>query len=222
LTIKYKKNSNFNINPGFDCNAIHVEKASLSTNLQLSKLPFFLFEMIDYKTTSAIIGRIFCENLAKETKSQVNPIEKGHPDIIPKIVKGISEKVLKKYPQGIEVKVTVGNVEKDSGLKPGQSRIDHLTGISWQAHHREVDQLMGIVWDFCELSQNYPIISGVFYANNLTQNDWGAISGTTGRNTKVSAMVISGKEKMGKGNIIILNDEKYSKFFQKILKFTLS
>ena len=35
-----------------------------------------------------------------------------------------------------------------------------------------------------------------FYSDQLLPSDWGEISGITGRNTKVTAMVKSGKEKM--------------------------
>ena len=221
MKITYVRNSKFKIDPGFICTAIHVENSVKLTNEQISSLPNWFFQVIDYKTTSAIIGRIFSENLAKETKSQVNPIEKGHPDIIPINVKNVSEKILKNYPDGIEIKVTIGNVSTNSKLVSGQSRIDYLTGISWQAHHREVKELMGIIWDFDQLPKKFPIISGVFYANNLKEEDWGRISGTTGRNTKVTAMLTSGKEKMGKGNIVIIDNKKYLEAYQKRLNFKL-
>ena len=220
MPIKYRKNLKFRITPGFTCDVTHVEKAAISTNDQLSDLPFFLFKIIDYKTTSAIIGRLFCDNLAKETKSQVNPIEKGHPDIIPKTI--TQSKTSKDYPKGIEVKVTIGSVEEDSKLSVGDSRIDKLVDITWQAHHNQVTGLMGIVWDFNSLAKDYPVITGVFYTNNLEEVDWGKISGITGRSTKVTAMLTSGKKKMGKGNVIILDDEKYLKKYQMILNFNLA
>jgi hypothetical protein len=80
---------------------------------------------------------------------------------------------------------------------------------------------MGIIWDFDQLPKKFPIISGVFYANNLKEEDWGRISGTTGRNTKVTAMLTSGKEKMGKGNIVIIDNKKYLEAYQKRLNFKL-
>jgi hypothetical protein len=218
----YVKNSRFQINPGFICKASHVLTACQTTNKQLRTLPYFLFEIVDYKITSAIIGRLFCENLAKEVKALVNPIEKGHPDIIPARGRNASEKHLRNYSKGIEVKVTVGNVQTGKGLRTGQPRIDHLSGITWQAHHREVKELMGLVWDFDPSSKNYPMITGIFYSNRLIQNDWGMISGTTGRNTKVTAMLTSGKNKMGDGYIIIVNDKKYLEVYQRILDFKLS
>jgi hypothetical protein len=76
----------------------------------------------------------------------VNPIEKGHPDIIPSVGLGSSEEVLRNYPNGLEVKGTIGNIRQGANLRAGMRRIDDLTGITWQAHHREVNHLLGFLW----------------------------------------------------------------------------
>jgi hypothetical protein len=55
----------------------------------------------------------------------------------------------------------------------------------------------------------------------LTVEDWGEISGTTGRNTKVSGMKSSGKEKMGTGWVLMLNDSKYISKYTRLLKSDL-
>lgn len=192
----------FSINRGFVVTSGHVHKAATLTNKILSELPRSLFTSIDYKTTSALVGSIFCQSLTGEVSgAMVNPIEKGHPDIIPKHGADASEEKLRNYPEGLEVKCTIGNVRKGSGLSPGHNRLNDLTGITWQAHHREVADLLGLVWDFENLRGDfkYPIITGVFYAGSLDRDDWGAISGTTGRNTKVCGMKASGRLKMGNG-----------------------
>lgn len=213
MKIEYIINNEFSIYPGFECNSSHILNAANHTNDNLSKLPFSLYRSIDLKTSSAIIGAIFSENIAKQTGAIVNPIEKGHPDIIPKDGKNSTEKMLRNYPRGIEIKVTVGNVIKGSELKTGDSRINHLNGITWQAHHREVRELLGIIWDF----NSSPIISAIFYSNDLSFDDWGKISGTTGRNTKVTGMCVTGKKKMGRGWIIIFNDYDYISRYRKLL-----
>lgn len=220
MTIEYLINPSFCINRGFECNCTHIKDAALSSNNKLKTFPFSLFQSIDYKTSSTIVGRIFCECLSEKTGAIVNPIEKGHPDIIP--IEGInaSERELRNYPLGIEVKSTVGNVIQGSKLKPGNPRINLLNGITWQAHHREVNNLLGIIWDFNYITESKsPIISGIFYSNELSPEDWGAISGTTGRNTKVTAMLTSGKHKMGRGWILILQAERYIEIYQRILDF---
>tara|TARA_Y100001968_G_C19228286_1_gene653180 strand:+ start:182 stop:820 length:639 start_codon:yes stop_codon:yes gene_type:complete len=211
------------INKGFKTNQINVLNAVNRSNEKLNQLPKSLFKSIDFKTTSAIIGCLFCEELAQEVGAITNPIEKGHPDIVPKKASVASEKSLRNYPEGIEIKTTIGNIKQGLNLRSGQRRIDNLTGITWQAHHREVSELMGLCWDFAKGngSISSPCITGVFYSDCLSVEDWGVISGTSGRNTKVCGMKSSGRKKMGKGYIVMINEPDYLKKFQKLLSFNL-
>ena len=219
--IDYMVRTAFEVDVGFIVNADTIQSAAKSTTKTLSELPCNLYQSIDYKTTSAIIGSIFCSTLASVTEGIVNPIEKGHPDLIPLEAEQCSEEKLRNYPQGLEVKCTVGNIEKGANLRAGEVRINRLTGITWQAHHREVSELMGLVWDFY-ISENqfyYPTITGIFYSNNLKIDDWGKISGTKGRNTKVSGLKSSGKTKMGNGWVCLINNQEYIKKYSKALSF---
>ncbi|MBD1922999.1 hypothetical protein H6F77_18255 [Microcoleus sp. FACHB-831] len=217
----YRVNKNFKIYCGFDVDGQHIITALSQTNNILETLPASVYKSIDYKTTSSIVGSIFCETLATATCSIVNPIEKGHPDIIPSAGINSNEEVLRNYPAGLEVKSTVGNVTQGANLRAGQTRIKSLNSITWQAHHREVRELLGLVWDFVKGVHefNYPKITAVFYANDLVIDDWGEISGTTGRNTKVTGMRVSGKLKMGKGWVAVLDDREYIVTYQKLLNF---
>lgn len=127
----YKRNESFRIDCGFDVTIDHICEAILRTNSILADLPSTLFKSIDYKTTSAMIGAVFCDTLASKTGAIVNPIEKGHPDIIPADAKNCLEKELRKYPQGLEIKCTVGNIQKGADLRAGVARVEKLTGITW-------------------------------------------------------------------------------------------
>lgn len=204
-------------------NGQHIESALNQTNEFLATIPPTGYKNIDYKTTSAIVGSMFCHSIAGVTGAIVNPIEKGHPDVIPLKGESASEEELRNYPIGLEIKCTVGNITKGADLRAGQSRIKSLEGITWQAHHQEVKQLLGIVWDFVEIEYefNYPKVTGVFYADNLTTDDWGSISGTKGRNTKVTGMKVSGKTKMGQGWVALIDNPLYIKLYQRILKFSI-
>ncbi|KDR58056.1 hypothetical protein APPUASWS_007475 [Arthrospira platensis str. Paraca] len=130
---------------------------------------------------------------------------------------------MRNYPVGLEVKCTIGNITKGANLRAGQPRINALEGITWQAHHQEVKELLGLVWDFVlnEQDFNYPKVTAIFYANNLTQDDWGNISGTRGRNTKVTGMKVSGKQKMGQGWVAVIDDYLYKQVYQMIMKFSI-
>ena len=122
----------------------------MACNQKLKALPQSLYTTIDFKTTSAIIGCLFCEELASEVGAIINPIEKGHPDIVPVAAKSSSEERLRNYPEGIEIKTTIGNIKQGTALRAGERRVEYLTGITWQAHHREVTELMGLAWDFVQ------------------------------------------------------------------------
>lgn len=218
----YLYNKQFQLYRGFTVTGQNVVDAVSNTNHLLSTLPKSVFTNIDYKTTSAIIGGFFCNELANLCAGAiVNPIEKGHPDIIPASGVNASEAELRNYHTGLEIKCTIGNITIGENLRAGSTRVSALENIVWQAHHRDVTELMGLVWDFYTPSSdfNYPIITGVFYSDDLIEDDWGAISGTTGRNTKVSGMKTSGKMKMGSGWIVLLEDPNFLTKYQRILKF---
>lgn len=222
--MKYKTNKNFEINCGFLVTGDAICRTIEHTNKILSDLPATLYKSIDYKTTSAMIGAIFCDSLTLFVDAIVNPIEKGHPDLVPKEAKGCTEEQLRNYPHGLEIKCTVGNITTGANLRAGQTRIESLTGITWQAHHREVSELLGLIWDFVndETTFNYPAITGSFYSDNLCEDDWGTISGTTGRNTKVTGMGTSGKSKMGKGWVVVIDKAEYILAYTHFLKFKIN
>jgi len=216
----YKINSNFQKNLGFYLNSFQIHLAVVDVNIFLSSLPPMLYRNIDFKTTGSMIGAIFCSKLVEHIPdAAVNPIEKGHPDIIPKIGLDCSEEQLRNYPKGLEIKGTIGNIRNGANLRAGESRINALIGITWQAHHREVNNLLGFIWDFSNTTKtfNFPSITGVFFSDMLSSDDWGEISGTTGRNTKVTGMKISGKTKMGEGIVLISDSLTYTTKYSRLL-----
>lgn len=172
--VRYRLRTDFKVDVGFSVSADQVLKAAELTNSTLTDLPAGLYRSLDYKTTSAIVGSLFCDALASHTKGIVNPIEKGHPDIIPPAGARATEEQLRNYPQGLEVKCTVGNIEQGANLRAGAERVGRLIGITWQAHHREVKELMGLVVDFVQGDDefHFPGLTAVFYADDLTHDDW--------------------------------------------------
>lgn len=222
--IRYRLRSDFKIDVGFTVTANQVLEAAEFTNSILIGLPAGLYRSLDYKTTSAIVGSLFCDALASHTDGIVNPIEKGHPDIIPPTGAIATEEQLRNYPVGLEVKCTIGNIEQGANLRAGQERVGRLTGITWQAHHREVKELMGLVWDFVQTEDTFrfPGLTAVFYSYSLNREDWGEISGTTGRNTKVTGMRTSGKYKMGVGCVMLIDDPQYLKVYLRMFGGSLT
>ena len=220
----YKINKTFNRNLGFQVSHNEILESVNNLNSFLQTLPPNLYRSIDFKTTGALIGAVFCTKLVENIKgSAVNPIEKGHPDIIPVSGLSSSEEILRNYPEGIEVKGTIGNLKTGSNLRAGEIRISKISGITWQAHHREVNYLLGIVWDFVNHKDefNFPAVTGAFFSDKLTPDDWGEISGTTGRNTKVTGMRKSGKIKMGEGWILLYDHSAHYERYSSLLDINI-
>ncbi len=210
----------FEIQCGLAITSEDIAAACEATGRQLEALPFSLFQCLDLKAVSGMVGALFASNLAPTVSGIVNPIEKGHPDVIPQSGLSATEEELRNYPEGLEIKCTVGNVAKGSNLETGQRRLGCLTGITWQAHHREVGSLLGLVIDFAgreSQGRRYPLVAAAFYADGLIADDWGKISGVTGRNTKVTGMRSSGKRKMGRGWVLQLRDGEYRERYEAIL-----
>lgn len=213
----YILNSGFSLDCGFHVSASDVRNSVVRTNRVMDALPLSLFRTVDFKAQSGMVGAVFASELASEVGAIPNPIEKGHPDIVPASAADATESDLRNYPRGLEVKSTVGSITQGIKRMPGRARIDTLTSITWQAHHRDVKQLMGITWDFVDGTAEQampPAVTGVFYAANLKEEDWGAIAGTTGRNTKVTGMKTSGRAKMASGAIVLMSDDRYLRAFR--------
>lgn len=217
-TIRYKHKNNFNIDCGFNVNIGNVTNAIEKTNNILESFPIVLYKTIDFKTSSSIIGAIFCEALAKATGAIVNPIESGYPDILPSHAIDANETQLSNFNGGLEIKVTIGAVTKGKKLKFGDKRLSDLTEIAWKSHHRNVKELMGIVWDFHEVGKGVlPAITGIFHCNNLIHTDWTNVSGYNKRSTNVCNLSKSGKRKMGDGWVSLIDCDNYSDKYSKLL-----
>lgn len=205
---------------GFTLTNSTLVRAIVRANIDLAHLPLILWQRIDLKSTGSIVGAFLASAVAGATGSIVNPIEKGHPDVVPSDADGASEESLRNYPEGLEIKGTCGNLPKGLKLSGGENRCAFLRGVTWQAHHRQVDKLLGTIWDFdCVVNEvPSPTITAAFYSKTLVPDDWGAISGTTGRNTKVSGMLQSGKKKMTAGVVCILDRNGYVQRYAKIFR----
>lgn len=94
----------------------------------------------------------------------------------------------------------------------GDTRIGCLRGYDWKAHHRETNNLVGVLWDFLD---GTPRIVAVFFGNTLTQDDWGAIIQPKqggGRTTSVSIMTRQGVHKMYGNWVLVKDDARYIGF----------
>lgn len=184
----------------------------------------------------AFIGELFAKSLARESNGRFigNPHQDGYPDLLlmDKNGKKIYEEIRQKaglrdkapfspFPNGgLEIKATCGSVptpaqcQKLGIEKPdmGDTRVNFLRGYDWKAHHRETNNLVGILWDFLD---GVPYIMAVFFGNNLLEEDWGKIvqpKDGGGRTTSVSIMSRHGVNKMYRNWVAIKNDIRYIDF----------
>ena len=166
---------------------------------------------------------------------RANPHQDGYPDLLLMDAVGraawerVADRAGEKQPfspfagGGIEIKATCGSVStpqvsRNRGvIRPGlgDTRIGCLTSYDWKAHHRDTNNLVGILWDFLG---GRPRIVALFYCDQLVEDDWGAIvqpRAGGGRTTSVSIMSASGVAKMYAGWLCILRRGGYAEFLNR-------
>lgn len=224
-----------------------IKEAVSIAHITIDKFTEFdveVFQILGMRNLSAFIGEIFAASVVKVSEGlfKKNPHQDGYPDLLAmddegqKIWERLSNNLRDKNPfspfenGGIEVKATCGSVptpkicEKRGLIKPdiGDTRIGVLTGYDWKAHHRETNNLMGILWDFIN---GVPRIYSVCFSKDLSPDDWGKIVQPTeggGRTTSVSIMTRLGVKKMYDGMLLINDsDSRYSIFLNKYNNGTL-
>lgn len=191
-------------------------------------------ETLGLRSLSAFVGELFAAALAKASGKRLllNPHQDGYPDLLLMDTEGqanwsrLADRLNEKAPfspfasGGMEVKATCGSVPSPAicrrrGIaRPdiGDSRIECSTGYDWKAHHRETNNLVGLLWDFVA---ERPRIAALFYASDLVEGDWGEIvqpKRDGGRTTSVSIMAKSGIRKMYEGWLCVLSEGGYKEF----------
>ena len=211
-------------------------KIDLMMNAQVN-----ISELLGMRNLSAFIGEVFAASLIESTNNLFikNPHQDGYPDLLlmdhhgQQIYNTLQQlgKLRDKQPfspfqnGGIEVKATCGSVPTPTaclrlGLegKPeiGDQRIPVMNGYDWKAHHRETNNLAGIVWDFIN---SRPRIVAVFFSAFLIESNWSEIvqpRAGGGRTTSVSIMTRDGIYKMYQNWIAIYeDDQRYATFFNR-------
>ncbi|MCK4828896.1 hypothetical protein KA005_74925, partial [bacterium] len=117
--------------------------------------------------------------------------------------------------------------------KIGESRLPSMTSAEWKAHHQETKRLLGVFWDFID---GLPTILAVFFRNDLdttigvNNSDWGNIiqpRAGAGRTTSVSIMKQGstendGVKKMGKGWLVLPEEQNLRRAICSVFSITLS
>lgn len=206
-----------------------VVRAVQSTNVlfqELHKASPHVSALLGMRNLSAFVGSAFATEIeaASDGLLRLNPHQDGYPDLLlldevgmkewSKVEARIRDKApFSPFPSGgLEIKATCGDVPTETVLlrrgltKPviGETRRGLITGLNWKAHHRETNNLMGIIWDFVD---GLPTIAVVTYRDDLDPIDWGKIVKPRtggGRTTSVSIMTRAGVAKMCQNCIVVL------------------
>ena len=198
-------------------------------------------QILGLRNLSAFVGEVFNLAISKSTNLLLqNPHQDGYPDLLGmddkgiKLWKKLKPQIREKSPfspfklGGLEVKATCGDLKtakwfSSKGLQKceiGDQRIDYVTNYNWKAHHRETNNLIGIIWDFIDEKPNIVLVA---YSNKLTEEDWGKTVTPKeggGRTTSVSIMNRQGISKMFSGRVCVVDKEIYkNKVEEKIKKY---
>lgn len=220
--------------------------ASLEFNALIDQFEAFgvdVFPLLGMRNLSAFIGELYGAVVIKGSANffRKNPHQDGYPDLLPMdeagatLWKSLELRLRDKTPfspfatGGIEIKATCGSVPtpavmaKKNLQKPhiGDQRIEVMQSYDWKAHHRDTNNLLGIIWDFIERK---PRIVAAFYSDRLTVDDWGEIihpKDGGGRTTSVSIMTRGGIRKMYEDWLFVLDDPRYIKFIDARNRGTL-
>jgi hypothetical protein len=210
---------------------------------QFKEFGIDVFSILGMRNLSAFIGELYGAAAIIESGDlfRKNPHQDGYPDLLLMDDAGTQlwEKLVGRMKEkspfspfrtgGIEVKATCGAVPtpeqcKKKGIeKPdqGDQRITVMRSYDWKAHHRETNNLIGIVWDFID---GVPRIVAVFYSNSLKEKDWGEIvkpRAGGGRTTSVSIMNRQGIENMYRGWLLVRKEVQYINFFDRYNRMTM-
>lgn len=202
-----------------------------------------LFAILGMRNLSAFVGEVYVVSLAQISESLLikNPHQDGYPDLLlldhfgQNSISTITD-LHDKAPfspfigGGIEVKATCGAVpapaicKRRGFFKPdiGDSRLGKVTNYDWKAHHRETNNLIGILWDFVD---NIPEIVALFYSSELSTDDWGKIvkpRENGGRTTSVSIMTRAGVKKMAEGCLYCKDEPILIDFINRYNEVNLS
>jgi hypothetical protein len=231
VSVKRPDNSYNQLNP----TTIKASIAGFDSAIkQLRNFEVDIFGLLGMRNLSSFVGELFGSYLLKESGGLFvkNPHQDGYPDMLlldkfgMPLWKSLASRVREKKPfspfatGGIEIKATVGSVPtpkefaKKNLAKPdiGDQRIEWLKGYDWKAHHRDTNNLIGVLWDFINSA---PSIAAIFYSNALTTKHWGKIIQPQeggGRTTSVSIMTRAGVAVMYRGWLVVLDDDRYINF----------
>lgn len=145
-----------------------------------------------------------------------NPVDRGHPDLIPAWCMKENDFDWSRVPHGIEIKTTCGRLSCRAGtLGFDESRIDHLASFTWASHHKDSKRILGTLWDYV---MGAPQVVAVFYCDGLQKRDYTEQTDPTvskGHSTNSSSIRRRGRDKFKW--VCVADDSRYVSRIRHIL-----
>lgn len=193
------------------------------------------YTILNQRNLSGLVGEIFKHALS-EVSSTLTP--NPHPDGRPDLLDIRSAASAKHYAEecfessnmmpkraffapykygGLEVKATIGDTPGGAALGIGKSRVHLVKSINYWAHHRHACDLLGLYYDFDELSDGKPQVKAIFSARIETFM-WAQVStGNAGKKkTSNTSLLKEGREKIKSGLIAFDDSPIYSAMLNRI------
>jgi len=175
------------------------------------------------KAIGNFIGRALCDNVQDITwhsKAGLRntPIDSGCPDLIPADRYDGNYDWRRFRHGGIEVKVTCGRLKSGAAaeLRYEDSRIAHLSGFTWMAHHPQSRRVLGLLWDNV---RGIPQVVGAFFTNTLSASSYGNckpdLSTRAGNSTNAGAIKRRGLDRFGW--VCMYDDEQYIEAVRRMM-----
>lgn len=205
-------------------NCVNEQLVTLQT--ATSSLAFNIFEALDFRMLSGLIGEMAVSKLAETTgRLKKNPNIDGYPDLLnatsPHLETLICEwsrstpaEFLNFRYGGIEVKNTFGTKKsaKVNNILPGQPRVTKINNtLDWKAHHQYTHNLLGLLSDFVD---GTPQIVAAFHCDALLESDWKQKANPRVGSTMTSftSVTSSGFAKMKRGVRLCAPHSSYEAF----------
>ena len=159
--------------------ALAVNETLRSAGQGLGDISLQLFDIMDLRMLSGLVGELFVTELCNQTEFLVrNPNIDGYPDALDVSRGGIVDTLLSLAPSafikfehgGLEVKNTFGLKKARAHIELRETRLPKIQKrLVWKAHHQETNSLLALHSDYVE---RIPQVVSVFFSNELSQEDW--------------------------------------------------
>jgi hypothetical protein len=181
-----------------------------------------LFDIIDFRVFSGMIGELFAKELSViHGKLLKNPNLNGYPDLLnvyeTEYLNHFNTCIQRDFLSfkygGLEVKNSFGTKKAKSNVVNGNQRIVFINSkIDWKAHHQETNNLIGLLSDYID---GVPQIVALCYSDKLGKEDWNNVQTPKKESAMTSFTTITqgGFRKMKNNIKLCYDDITYLNFF---------